>query len=115
MAIDFFSIAFLVYCLIDYSFLDHTDAVSSQKFFQVFDLSHQFASLVRVFHHQSLGTEFYNLCGRLDGLTFFDGLLHGSEWFVLYQLEASGVEFQRVSSNAGFQVIGFGVSAVVYH
>ena len=47
--------------LVDDSFLDHTDAVCFEQFLEVFDLSNQLASLVGVFYHDALGTEFHNL------------------------------------------------------
>ena len=100
---------------IHHSFFYHTDTVSGQEFLQILDLTDKLASLIGILHHDSLRAEFHNLGSRLDVLTLFDGLLHGGERLVLYQLESAVVVFQSIAGDTCFQVISLGEATVDDH
>ena len=90
-------------------------SVSIEKLLQVFYLLTEFATYICVGYQHSAVRHFYNLCGTLDVGTLLDGIFGTGKRFVLYQLETTGMVYQRVAGDTRLVVVCLGETTVYHH
>ena len=89
--------------------------VSIQKFLQVFYLFTEFLTYIGIGNQHTAVGHFHNLGGTLDVGTLLDGIFGTGKRFVLYQLETTGMVYQRVAGDTRLVVLCLGETTVYHH
>ena len=106
----FWNLHFLCFLLLDIAM-----TISIQKFLQVFYLLIEVLTYIRIGYQHSAVRHFYNLGGTLDVGTLLDGIFGTGKRFVLYQLETTGMVYQRVAGDTRLVVVCLGETTVYHH